>query len=199
MTAPILRDIPEQLESDRLLIRCPRPGDGPAIHEAIAESLDELLPWMPWAHGEQTVETAETYAREANAAFLARKHLPLNLYLRDEGTFVGGSGLHDVDWAIPRFEIGYWVRSSLTGRGYATEATRRIAQFAFDDLGAERVEIWCDARNQRSAAVAQRAGFAFEARLQRSRIGADGVLADSLCFVRLRDRAGATESAKSTP
>jgi ribosomal-protein-serine acetyltransferase len=69
MTAPILRDIPEQFESERLVIRCPRPGDGPAIHEAVAESLDELLPWMAWAHSEQTVETAETYAREAHAAF----------------------------------------------------------------------------------------------------------------------------------
>jgi hypothetical protein len=44
MTEPILRDIPEQLESERLVIRCPRPGDGSAIHEAIAESLDELRP-----------------------------------------------------------------------------------------------------------------------------------------------------------
>jgi ribosomal-protein-serine acetyltransferase len=186
-TPPILRDIPERLESERLLIRPPLPGDGAAIHEGIVESLDELLPWMPWAQGEHTLESAETYAREAQAAYLARRHLPLNLFLRDEGTYVGGSGLHDIDWAVPRFEIGYWVRSSLTGRGYATEATRRIAQFAFEDLRAERVEIWCDARNERSAAVAQRAGFTFEARLERSRIGADGVLADSLCFVRLRE------------
>jgi RimJ/RimL family protein N-acetyltransferase len=183
---PILRDFPDQIESDRLLIRSPRPGDGPAIHEAIVESLDELLPWMPWAHAEQTVESAETYAREAAAAFAARQHLPLHLFLRESGRYVGGSGLHDIDWAVPRFEIGYWVRSSLTGRGLATEATRRIAQFAFDDLGAERVEIWCDARNERSAGVALRAGFTFEARLDRNRVGADGALSDSLCFVRLR-------------
>jgi RimJ/RimL family protein N-acetyltransferase len=185
-TAPILLDFPDSFESERLLIRAPRPGDGRAIHEAIVESLDELRPWMPWAHAEQSIETSEAYAREAHAAFAARRNLPLNLYLRDGGTYVGGSGMHDIDWAVPRFEIGYWVRSSLTGRGLATEATRRIAQFAFDDLGARRVEIWCDARNERSAAVARRAGFTFEARLERNRIGADGVLSDSLCFVRLR-------------
>ncbi|CAN5378007.1 hypothetical protein BH24CHL10_BH24CHL10_10060 [soil metagenome] len=94
--------------------------------------------------------------------------------------------MHRIDWTVPRFDIGYWVRSSMVGRGFATEATRRIADFAFAELGAERVEIWCDARNERSAAVAIRAGFTFEARLNRNRIGADGVLSDSLCFVRLK-------------
>src|SRR5687767_328065 len=158
-TAPILLDFPDSFESERLLIRAPRPGDGRAIHEAIVESLDELRPWMPWAHAQQSVEASEAYAREAQAAFVARRNLPLNLYLRDGGTYVGGSGIHDIDWAVPRFEIGYWVRSSMTGRGFATEATLRIAEFAFDDLNAQRVEIWCDARNERSAAVARRAGF----------------------------------------
>lgn len=185
-TPPILRDFPDEFTSERLLIRAPRAGDGAAVHEGITESLDELRPWMPWAQGEQTVETAEAYVREAQAAFVARRHLPLNLYLREGGTYVGGSGLHDIDWAVPRFEIGYWIRTSMTGRGLATEATVRIAEFAFDELGAERVEIWCDARNERSAAVAQRAGFAFETRLARSRRAVDGTLEDSLCFVRLR-------------
>jgi ribosomal-protein-serine acetyltransferase len=71
----------------------------------------------------------------------------------------------------------------------ARTSTRRIADFAFEALRAERVEIWCDARNERSAAVAMRAGFALEARLNHNRIGADGAPADSLCFARLRSAA----------
>jgi RimJ/RimL family protein N-acetyltransferase len=78
------------------------------------------------------------------------------------------------------------VRTSLTGKGHATEAARRIAQFAFDDLGAERVEIWWDAGNARSAAVARRAGFELEATMRRNRRNMAGDLVDSLCFVRLR-------------
>ena len=181
---PILRDVPEAFESERLLIRSPRPGDGPALHEAIAESLDELRAWMPWAREPQSVEISEAHSRHANAEFLARRDLPLFLFLRDGGRFVGGSGLHRIDWTVPRFEIGYWVRTSLTGLGLAGEATRRIADMAFEQLRAERIEIWCDARNERSAAVAQRAGFTLEARLKRSRRDAAGQLADALCFVR---------------
>lgn len=187
MTEPILRDFPDRFESERLLIRCPLPGDGAAVHAGIAESLDELRPWMPWAHAGPSIEASEAHARLAHAEFVARRDLPLFLFLRDDGTFVGGSGLHRIDWSVPRFEIGYWVRTSLAGRGFATEATRRIADFAFDELGAERVEIWCDAANERSAAVARRAGFTFEARLTRNRRNTAGDLSDSLCFARLRE------------
>lgn len=184
--APILRDVPESFESERLLIRTPLPGDGKPAHEAIQESIEELRPWMPWAQPDQSVEDIEAYAREARASFLARRDLPLFLFRREDGTFVGGSGLHRIDWSVPRFEIGYWIRSSMTGQGLAAEATRRIAQFAFDDLAAERVEIWCDARNERSAAVARRAGFTLEARMVRNRRDMAGELSDSLCFVQLR-------------
>jgi ribosomal-protein-serine acetyltransferase len=186
MTDPILRDFPEQFESERLLIRAPLPGDGTDVHAAIAESLDELRPWMPWAHLDQSIEDVEANIRQARAEFLARHDLRFHLYLRDGGEFVGSSGLHRIDWTVPRFEIGYWIRTGMAGRGFATEATRCIADFAFDELGAERVEIWCDAANERSAAVAKRAGFTFEARLIRNRRDTAGSLTDSLCFARLR-------------
>ena len=184
---PILREFPDHFESERLLIRAPLPGDGPEVHAAISESLAELRPWMPWAHPDQSTEDVEATVRHAHAAFLAREDLRLHLYLREGGTFIGSSGLHRIDWSVPRFEIGYWVRTSMAGRGFATEATRRIAAFAFDELAAERVEIWCDARNERSAAVARGAGFPLEARLNRNRVGTDGSLSDSLCFARLRE------------
>ncbi|HUF07376.1 MAG TPA: GNAT family N-acetyltransferase [Candidatus Binatia bacterium] len=186
MTDPILRDFPDRFLSERLLIRAPLPGDGAEVHAAIEESLDELRPWMPWAHLEQTPDDVEANVRHAIAEFAARRDLRLHLYLRDGGGFVGSSGLHRIEWSVPCFEIGYWVRTSLTGRGFATEATRRIAEFAFDDLRAERVEIWCDAANERSAAVARGAGFTFEARLARNRRDAAGAITDSLCFARLR-------------
>lgn len=186
MSDPILLDFPDRFESERLLIRMPLPGDGVDVYAAVTESLAELQAWMPWAHGEQSVDMAEANVRQAQADFLARRDLRLHLYLREGGGFVGSSGLHRIDWTVPRFEIGYWVRTSMARRGFATEATRRIADFAFDELRAERVEIWRDARNERSAAVAARAGFTLEARLHRNRLGADGRLSDSLCFVRLR-------------
>ena len=73
------------------------------------------------------------------------------------------------------------------GQGYVTEAVNGITNMAFDKLKAVRMEIRCDARNQRSAAVALRAGYTLEARLQKELRDPDGNLRDTLIFTRLRD------------
>ncbi len=95
--------------------------------------------------------------------------------------------MHRIDWDVPRFEIGYWVRTSLQGQGYITEAVNGISKFAFEQLKAERMEIRCDARNERSAAVARRAGYTLEAKLRRESRAPDGSLRDTLIFALLRD------------
>jgi RimJ/RimL family protein N-acetyltransferase len=183
---PLALEFPEEFCSERLRIRAYREGDGAALNAGVLESLAELRPWMPWAQAAPTVEESEAVCRAARLRFLAREDLTLGLFLLCDGAFVGGSGLHRIDWGVPRFEIGFWLRTSLCGRGLATEAVRAIAGFAFGTLRAERVEIRCDSRNARSAAVALRAGFAHEATLHHDSRGTDGALRDTQIYVRLR-------------
>jgi ribosomal-protein-serine acetyltransferase len=123
--------------------------------------------------------------RQARARFLQREDLWLLLLLKGTHTLVGGSGLHAINWDVPRFEIGYWVRRRFAGQGYITEAVRGITRFAFETLGARRVEIRCDAHNERSQAVAKRAGYKLEATLHSHSLTPDGELRDTLIFVRL--------------
>jgi len=161
----ILREFPHSFETERLTIRAPRPGDGAEMHTAIVESVDRLRPWFPWALPDYTVAEVEANVRQAQVKFLAREDLRLHLYLKGTHTLVGSSGLHRIDWSVPKFEIGYWVRTGYEGHGYITEAVRGITDFAFHQLGARRVEIHCNASNQRSAAVAKRCGYTQEAHL----------------------------------
>ncbi len=184
---PILRDFPDQLMTERLLIRPPRPGDGPAINAAIVESLAELQPWMLWAQPPPSVADTETLCRRKAADWVRREDLMLTLWRQSDGLFVGASGLHRIDWSVPRMEIGYWCHTSLSGQGYITEAVRAITRFAFEHLGAQRLEIHCDARNTRSTAVAGRAGYALEACRRRESRGVDGALRDMLVFVRFAE------------
>jgi ribosomal-protein-serine acetyltransferase len=182
---PFLLDIPDQILTDRLLIRPARAGDGQAINDAIRESLADLQPWMPWAKTCPTVEETELHSRKSYASFISRRDdLPLRMFLRDTGEFVGGTGLHRINWEVPRGEIGYWVRTSQQHKGLMTEAVRSIAEFAFK-LGMRRIEIRCDPRNIRSAAVAERAGFQFEGTLRCDSLAPDGTVRDSRVYSRI--------------
>jgi RimJ/RimL family protein N-acetyltransferase len=152
---------------------------------------------MEWALPEPSVELSEEFARRGAADFVARIDLPLLLWLKDGETLVGSSGLHPHDWTVPRFEIGYWCRARFEGQGYISEAVRGISQFAFERLSARRLEIWCDARNERSARVAERAGFRLEGKLRNHMLDIRGYLRDSLVFACLpHDEIGSSPGAE---
>jgi len=159
---PLLIDFPEEFTTERLVIRIPKPGDGQAVFEAINESIEELKPWMPFAHSEQSAQDVEINIREAYIKFLKREDLRLLVFLKESGELVASTGLHRIDWSVPKFEIGYWINSRFSGKGFMTEAVSGITDFAFRELNAKRVEIRCDVKNKKSRAIPERLGYSLE-------------------------------------
>src|SRR3972149_12108181 len=104
---PLLLDLPDELESERLTLRVPRAGDGAEENAAVRESTAELLPWMPWAQNIPGVEESEARCRRVWADFLARKDIGLHLDLKDTHTLIGGSGPHPLGPGGPQVQIRY--------------------------------------------------------------------------------------------
>lgn len=171
----IYPDIPEAITSERLIIRCPSLADVPELYASVRESLPELTPWMPWATPDYSLEACEENTRGAIARFVTREDLRYHAHDKATGEHIVSSGLHRIDWRVPRFEIGYWCRTSKTGQGYVSETVRALTHLAFD-LGAARVEIRCDDLNAKSARVAERCGFGLEATLKNHHRSAGGEL-----------------------
>src|SRR5699024_6756786 len=159
---PLLIEFPDEFTTERLLIRAPRPGDGRVVHAAIEASRDDLKPWLPFAQNQQSVTDTEINIRNAQVAFLKREDLRLLVFHRETGEFIASSGLHRIDWNVRKFEIGYWIDSRHSGKGYITEAIDGITAFAFNELSARRVEIRCDEKNVKSRAVPERLGYQLE-------------------------------------
>ncbi len=170
---PLLIDFPEEFSTERLLIRAARPGDGKAVYEAINASINELKPWMPFAQNEQSEQDVEANIRNAYINFLKREDLRLLVFLKETGELVASSGLHRINWSVPKFEIGYWIDSRFSGKGLMTEAVTGITDFAFRELKAKRVEIRCDVKNQKSRAIPERLGFTLEGILKKDDWSAD--------------------------
>lgn len=187
MENPILFDFPYSFETDRLTLRGPLPEDAGPLHQAVVESQADLKPWMPWAVEVPGEEWYRVRVREGRLKFLAREDLWMMIVLKGNGAIIGGTGLHRIDWTVPKFEIGYWVRTGYGGQGYITEAVNGLTDFAFEILGAHRVEIRCDVRNVRSAAVARRAGYPLEATFHHdARDHVSGKLRDTYIFAKVR-------------
>jgi RimJ/RimL family protein N-acetyltransferase len=166
---PILLDLPFPIRTPRLLIRPPQTGDGRGLNEAVRESVGDLSPWMPWARGTlPSIEDSEENCRRAQVRFLLREDIRLSLMNRASGKLLGSSGLHRFDWERGIFEIGYWVRTSCSGKGYVTEAVNAITRYTFSELKAKRVSIHCNVVNAKSRAIPERLGFVAEGTLKNS-------------------------------
>lgn len=185
---PLLIEVPEALETERLLLAAPQPGIGPLMSAAITESLAHLSPWMPWAQQAPSFEDSEAVVRRQRADFTLRKELSYQIYDRHpEGRrLLGGAGLHHIDWEVRRFEIGYWIRSSAEGRGYVTETVLALTRMAFEQLRARRVEIRMDDINLRSRTVAERCGFELEGILRKDSLTPTGEPRSTCVYSRLK-------------
>lgn len=185
---PVLLDLPDTVETPRLLLRPPRAGDGPALLDAITESLPELrrfLASLPWVAAEQTIELTEAFCRNGQANFLTRKDLPFLMFEKGSGQVLGGTGLHRTVWETPKTEVGYWCRTSRSGQGFVSEAVTALVEYAFRNIRAVRVELVTDAENQRSRRVAERCRFALEGTLRDERRAPDGSLRTTCIYARL--------------
>ena len=179
---PILHELPEEILGDRVLLRPYRAGDGEALWNAIQESREHLTPWMPWVGEHRTVDDSEAFARRMQAHWILREALVVAIWERESAEYLGSSGLHPIDWEVPSFEVGYWLRESRQGHGYVTEAARQLCALAFETLGANRLFLRCDERNERSAAVAHRLGFTLEGVRRRDARTPSGELRNTLVF-----------------
>ncbi|MEK8034825.1 GNAT family N-acetyltransferase [Ideonella sp. DXS29W] len=187
MLDPLRFPVPESFETDRLLLRPFLESDAPDLHEALAESVDELranLWFLPWVAEEQTLESAGVRCRRARANFLLRTDLPYLVFDKAQGRLVASVGLHRTDWTLPKTEVGYWVRSTETGKGYASEAVSVLTAWALSGLGAQRVELVTDELNTGSRGVAERCGFALEGILRSTMRSPDGRLRNSCVYAR---------------
>lgn len=171
---PVLRDLPTSFKSERLCIRMPKPGDEVAVYEAVKYSQISLKEWLPFAQKDQTMDDVQLSVRQAHIAFLQREDLRLHLFLKETGEFIGSSGLHRIDWDVPKVEIGYWIDDRYSGKGYMTEAVERITAYAVEEIKARRVEIRCDVHNIKSRAIPETLGFTLEGILKQDSLSADG-------------------------
>jgi RimJ/RimL family protein N-acetyltransferase len=179
---------PYRIVTERLVLRCWEPADAPRLKDAVDSSLDHLRPWMPWAHEapvpvEQTVELLRSFRGQ----FDLGQDFVYGIFSRDESDVIGGSGLHS-RVGPEAFEIGYWVRASRAGQGFATEAAAALTRVAFDVSGVERVEIRVDPANGASLAIPRKLGFVEEGTLRRRLHGPDGtpLQRDAVVFALLR-------------
>jgi RimJ/RimL family protein N-acetyltransferase len=85
--------------------------------------------------------------------------------LLESGEFIGFIGMAYQEYETvftPATDIGWRLKTSAWGKGYATEGALRCLEFAFDDLKLSRIISTCTQNNSRSENVMKKAGMSYQ-------------------------------------
>jgi ribosomal-protein-serine acetyltransferase len=167
------------------MIRPCSADDAAAMHEAVRESLAELIPWMPWCHPDYSMQEARSWLRIQVQAFNERKWFEFAI-VDSNGRYVGQCGLNQIDEQNRRCNLGYWVRSRASRRGVATHAVRLLRDWAFEHTNLARIEIVVAVGNHASVRVAEKVGAVREG-VFRHRLFLHGAPIDAVMFSFVRD------------
>jgi len=141
------------LPSERLLLRPPEIADIPRLIMLIGDfDVSKNLGRVPHPY---TQADARVYLERSARNRAEGTGFNFAITRKWDGAYIGGCGLH-LDHGV--FEIGYWLGKPYWGKGYATEAARRLAGFAFHDLKAERLEAGWFHDNPASGHVLEKLG-----------------------------------------
>ena len=126
-------NFPMPILTQRLLIRPPQLGDEIALNAAIVESYETLKASMAWAKTCPSLEDSAEQVRLSVENWIHQKEqepwLPLYIFDRESGEFIGATGFHHQNWEIPSVETGYWIRNSKSGLGLMSEAINALTRY----------------------------------------------------------------------
>ncbi len=149
----------------RLLLRGFQLGDAPRVAflagdfevacmvSSIPHPYEEAMA-MEWIRGHESQLSSQTALHYA-------------IVRQADHLLIGAMGLQ-FDWQNQSAELGYWTGKPYWNRGYATEAARAVLEFAFGELGLNRVEARHMTKNPASGKVMQKLGMTYEGTLRQA-------------------------------
>jgi ribosomal-protein-serine acetyltransferase len=164
---------------DRLILRTFREDDVEEVYKIVVRNRRHLQTYMHWMTPDYSRTSAAEFVTNSIAAAKAGENLSFGIFLGE--TLIGSIGFVHFNWEVRKTEIGYWIDKTEEGKGIVSAACKLLIEYAFGDLGLNRIEIRCSSENVRSAAIPVGFGFEKEGVLRQAELR-DGKLQDFIIY-----------------
>lgn len=136
------------LETDRLILRKFKSDDWKDLYEYL--SLEDVVKYEPYEVFTEEACKEEAVCRSQNDSFWA-------VCLKENNKLIGNLYFQQEDpKEFLTWEMGYVFNSNYSGKGYATEACKRVMKYAFEELGTHRIIANCNPENSASWKLLER-------------------------------------------
>jgi RimJ/RimL family protein N-acetyltransferase len=157
-----MHSAPEEILTERLLLRKPRLSDGQLVYDRYASDPEvrSFLLFPP----PKGVEDSNEFIERCLSVWKKGTAYPYAIERSGDGEFLG---MVEIRMEGHKADIGYVIARDAWGQGYASEAAKVLVDWALGQKQIYRVWAFCDAENKASARVMEKAGLKYEGRLKR--------------------------------
>ncbi len=170
-----------ELTDENIIMRPCRLEDATVICEGVRETMGEMLKWAPWCHPDYSISDCTSWLSSRSQMWSEGIEYDFVIFDAKDNTFLGGCAIDQINRKHNFANLGYWVRSSRTGKGIATAAVRLISRLGFGKSGFTRLEIVVAVQNRASQRVAEKVGAVREG-VHRNRHVVRDKIYDSVMF-----------------
>ena len=142
-----------ELWTENLILRRYRTEDAEVLYEKLGTDPDmaRYSGWNPYATMELAQETVRRFMESYEEAHAYS-------WVMDVDGLVVGT-IRAYDYAEDQIEVGFSVARAWRGRGFATEALRKVLKYLTENEGISCVTAWCAWENAASRSVMEKAGM----------------------------------------
>lgn len=181
-----LFDRPPRFETARLQMRLLTLEDV-ADYYAIASSPVVAAETICRRH--ETMDDTIGYLQRVKHQYENREAIHWGIVWKETSTLIGRTGLILIDPVHEKAELGYVISDQYWNQGIATEATYPLLNYAFHEIGFNRIEARCNANNRGSYRVMEKLGLTFEGVL-RKQLNIQGTYMDQKLYSILKEEYG---------
>ena len=170
-----------ELTDGKIILRPYRMEYVDKAYQAINESRAEISVWLPFAQEGYSIKDSRDWIKKRPQCWKKGIEYEFAIFDAEGDTIIGGCGLNGISKESRKANLGYWVRTSYTGRGVAAAATKLLARWGFEALKLKRIEIVVAVGNERSLRVVEKVGAKREGVL-RNRINIHEKMHDAVMY-----------------
>ena len=152
----------ESIDTDRFVLRVPQSTDGAAVHDAVADVIEQLRAWpgsWPWAVQQQSVAVSTVHCERARGRFEHQQKWNLFVYDRLTKQVVGNAEFHTIHSELNMWELGFWTRTSQQRRGIMYESLTVLIDWVKQNNPDIEILTRHDVNNIGSMKLVEKLGF----------------------------------------
>ena len=167
------------MKFDHYSLRLLRLGDLDPYFEMVQRNRKRLADrFVGTVSRTKTLQEAQEFVEEMIKHTISNTYFPYVIIDENDSRIIGFIDLKNIDWSVPKTQIGFYIDEGYEGKGIISNAISKIIDYCFDEKGFEKLFMRIHPENLAAKKVAEKCGFELEGTIKKDYKTPSGKLVD---------------------